>query len=124
MGKKAKLTGVLFTDLQKAFEYVHPAWILAVLMSRGAPRWLVKYTQYTFYCKQVIPKIQGKLLSPISVLTGVDMGNAISPFLFCLAIDPLLRKINSIHNVLLMKCYMDDNSTVINTFDPLVEILW
>ena len=120
--KKSPLTSVLFTDLQKAFEYVHPAWIIAVLTARGAPRWLVKYTQYTFFHKQVVPKIQGRLLDPILVVTGVDMGNAISPFLFCLAIDPLLRKINSIHNVLLMKCYMDDNSTVLETFSPVAQI--
>ena len=120
--RKSPLTGVLFTDLQKAFEYVHPAWIIAVLTARGAPRWLIKYTQYTFYKKQVIPKIQGRCLTPLQVLTGVDMGNAISPFLFCLAIDPLLRAINSIDNVIIMKCYMDDNSTVIQSMSPLPEI--
>ena len=30
------------------------------------------------------------------VLNGVDMGSAISPLLFCLAIDPLLVMINRI----------------------------
>ena len=41
------------------------------------------------------------------------MGSAISPFFFCLAIDPLIRRINSFRNVIVMRAYMDDNSAML-----------
>jgi len=52
------------------------------------------------------------------VLNGVDMGSAISPLLFCLAIDPLLSMLNRIqrspsdpagYREVFCRAYMDDN---------------
>ena len=83
--------GVLVTDFMKACEFVNPQWILAVLRARQAPLWLYIYVQYTLFGRIVTPKIRNRILPGLFVLTGVDMGSAMSPLLFCLALDPLLH---------------------------------
>ena len=39
------------------------------------------------------------------------MGSALSPLFFCLALDPLIRVLNTIPGVIKGRCYMDDNAT-------------
>ena len=51
----------------------------------------------------------GMVLPFLEVLVGVDMGRAISPLLFCLAMDPLLVQLNKIPSVIGVRAYMDDN---------------
>ena len=112
--KKSKdLSFVLFTDLKKAFEYINPEWILLILRARRAPQWIIAFASHTFFGRILRPRIRGKLLPGLEIQTGVDMGSAISPFFFCLAIDPLIRRINSYRNVIVMRAYMDDNSAML-----------
>ena len=88
-----RLTGALLTDLEKTFEYVHPDWIIAVLQHRTAPLWLIAYVRYTLYGRVSRPKIKGKVLPSLFLKVGVDMGSALSPLFFCLALDPLIRRL-------------------------------
>ena len=39
------------------------------------------------------------------------MGNALAPWIFCLAIDPIVRYANRIPGVIKMNAYMDDTNT-------------
>ena len=107
--KGSALVVVALTDYMKAFEIVNPKWILAVLQARKAPLWLLSYARYVLNGRKVYRKLQGKLLSFIHVVVGVDMGSAISPLFFCLAMDPLLVSLNRIPRVLGVRAYMDDN---------------
>ena len=107
--KNTRLGGVLLTDFVKAFELVNPDWIMRVLQVRKAPLWLVAYVRYLLYGRLVVPKIHGALMSALKVLVGVDMGSALSPLLFCLALDPLLARLNHIPRILGVRAYMDDN---------------
>jgi hypothetical protein len=109
------LSGALLTDLEKAFEYVHPDWIIAVLQHRAAPLWLIAYVRYTLYGRISRPKVKGKMLPSIFLKVGVDMGSALSPLFFCLALDPLIRRLNEIPGVVRGRCYMDDNATFFTT---------
>ena len=38
------------------------------------------------------------------------MGNALSPFLFCIAMDPMIRSMNNVPGHICLAAYMDDNS--------------
>ena len=107
--KRTRLGGVLLTDFVKAFELVNPDWIIAVLIARRAPLWLLTYVRYLLYGRRVVPKIHGTLLEALKVLVGVDMGSAMSPLLFCIALDPLLVYLNRIPRVIGVRAYMDDN---------------
>ena len=57
----------------------------------------------------------------MDVLVGVDMGSAISPFFFCLAIDPLIRILNRIPRICETRCYMDDNAVACLGINPIKE---
>ena len=55
----------------------------------------------------------------MDVLVGVDMGSAISPFFFCLAIDPLIRILNQIPRICETRCYMDDDEVACVGIQPI-----
>jgi hypothetical protein len=106
---KDELTTVVLTDYVKAFEMINPRWIQAVLRARQAPLWLTKLAAYLLDIRHVTPKIAGLMLDAIAVTQGVDMGNAISPWFFCIGMDPLIRLLNAIPKVIANRAYMDDN---------------
>jgi hypothetical protein len=54
---------------------------------------------------------QGKILPNLYLKVEVDMGSALSPLFFCLALDPLIRVLNTIPGVIKGRCYMGDNAT-------------
>ena len=42
---------------------------------------------------------------------GLDIGNALAPWIFCLALDPIVRYSNRVPDVISMKAYMEDTNT-------------
>ncbi len=65
-------------------------------MARSAPAWLLAYVHYVLFGRTVIPKIHGKFMLGLQVQVGVDLGSAMSPLLFCPAMDVLVRYLDSI----------------------------
>jgi hypothetical protein len=106
---QAKLMFVLVADFIKAFEKVKPLLIMAVLRARRAPNWLVQYGNYVLFGRRVVPKVAGKILPPLRVCIGVDMGSAMSCLFFCLAVDPLLHALQQLPHIQGVRAYMDDN---------------
>ena len=107
----AQFTSVLFTDLVKAFELLNPRWVWAVLEARNAPRWLKQIVLAFTSPRTATAKILGRLMKPVHVNIGVDMGNALAPWIFCLALDPLIRYANRIPGIIRMQGYMDDTNS-------------
>lgn len=60
-----------------------------------------------------IPRILGKKLTPIQILIGIDMGSALAPCIFCMAIDPIIRHLNQIPNSI-TNGYMDDATSIVD----------
>ena len=106
----ADFLSVLFTDLVKAFELLNPKWICAILKARNAPLWLQAIVNAFTGKRCAVAKIMGRLLKAVFVNIGVDMGNALAPWIFCLALDPIVRYPNRIPRVINMKAYMDDTN--------------
>ena len=86
----------LLTDFAKAFERVNPWWIFECLAARSAPAWVKAYVIHLIFGRRTQHKVQGCLLSPITIHQGLAMGKAMSVVLFCLALDPL---VGALHNV-------------------------
>ena len=63
-------------------------------------------------------KVQGRLLPPREVFSGVDMGRSTSVFFFCLAMDPIFVALNQVPRVLLVAGYVDDTTIVGTQRDP------
>ena len=107
-----KASCALLADLSKAFERVNPYWILALLRSKGAPAWVIRYSRFVLFERRVTHKVQGRLLPSRVIRQGVDMGRSFSVFLFCFAMDPLFHYLNRIPHVLSVQAYVDDTTLV------------
>ena len=85
---------VLFTDNAKAFDSIHHDFILRVLRKQGFPVWFVKTIESLLSGVKVNP-----VLSPhtwIDIKRGVKQGCPLSPILFVLIYDPLIRYLKCI----------------------------
>jgi len=102
----------LLTDLFKAFERVNSYWTLALLRSKEAPAWVIRYSQFVLFERQVAHKVQERLLPSRIIRQGVDMERSFSVFLFCFAMDPLFHYLNCIPYVLSVQAYVDDTTLV------------
>ena len=69
----SKASCALLADLSKAFERVNSYWILALLRSKGAPAWVIRYSHFVLFERRVTHKVQGRLLPSRVIRQGVDM---------------------------------------------------
>ena len=107
-GGRSELRTVLQVDLNKAFERVSSQWILLALSAFGIPHWLFMVIQFFLTGRRSQFKIGRHLMAVIIMLCGLDMGNGLSPFTFCISVDPLLELLENVQNVEIVKAYMDD----------------
>ena len=102
----------LFADLSKAFERVNAYWILQILHIGQCSPWVMQLARYLLFGRRIRHKVQGRLLPPREVFSGVDMGRSTSVFFFCLAMDPIFVALNQVPRVLLVAGYVDDTTIV------------
>ena len=101
---------VLSLDLSKAFERINPHWIIQILTACKAPLWVITYTRHILLYRRCRHKVQGKLLPPRMIVTGVDLGRSFCVLLFCVAMDPVLTYLNRIPGMLTVQGYVDDTT--------------
>lgn len=102
-----------FPDVRVEFcqqRLVEQTWILRVLKNKAAPVWIIRCTEYILFGRSIRHKVQGRLLPPRVIWTGVDMGNAFSVLLFCIAMDTFLTASNSLQGTLSIQGYADDTT--------------
>uniref|UniRef100_A0A8D9ADY8 Craniofacial development protein 2 n=1 Tax=Cacopsylla melanoneura TaxID=428564 RepID=A0A8D9ADY8_9HEMI len=83
-----------FIDFEKAFDSIQRTVIWKVLKDYGVPAKLVNIVKETYdeYECQVIH--QNKLTDPFPVQTGVKQGCLLSPILFLMVLDKVMKKVN------------------------------
>jgi hypothetical protein len=81
----------LFMDTAKAFDSIHHDFIIAILDKQGWPTWFINTVKNLLKDVRATP-IQGPEGAPhIRIKRGVKQGCPLSPLLFILAYDPLIR---------------------------------
>ena len=108
----------LFADLSKAFERVNAFWILHILHIRQCAPRVLQLAKYLLFGRRIRHKVQGRLLPPRAVHSGVDMGRSTSVYFFCLAMDPIFVALHQVPCVLLVAGYVDDTTIVGLQSDP------
>ena len=82
----------LFLDFEKAFDRVNHNYIIKVLEKREFPQKYISFIK-TFLKGESRINFNGQLSETLKIERGVPQGETISPFLFIIAIDPLLKAI-------------------------------
>jgi hypothetical protein len=80
-------------DQEKAYDRVHPEYLRLVLLRFGFPTSLVSSLSSLFFGTQISVSINGWLGPPIPQQRGLRQGDPLSPLLFNLAFEPLLRSL-------------------------------
>ncbi|KAG2192648.1 hypothetical protein INT47_006906 [Mucor saturninus] len=83
----------LLLDQEKAYDRVHPDYLRAVLLRFGYPLTVVDCIDRLFFSTDLQINVNGFLSQCIPQRRGLKQGDPISPILFNLAFEPLLRKI-------------------------------
>jgi len=93
--RERKETFVLFVDLKKAYDRVHPATLLKILKLMGVPDRLLAVLRYKSSNRVTHLRMNGKLSGPIPMREGVGQGDPLSPLLFNIFIESLGRFLRS-----------------------------
>ena len=84
-----------FVDYQKAFDSLDRNTLWKILAFYGVPKKIIDIIKSMYENQNVKVLFKGKLSNSFIVLTGVRQGCLLSPFLFLLAIDFILRYCNN-----------------------------
>lgn len=85
---------LLFVDFEKAFDTVDRNVIWEVLKHNGVPQKIINVTRSLYLNATCRIKHRGKLSERFSVTSGVKQGCALSPLLFILVIDYIMKAVN------------------------------
>ena len=128
---KKKNLHAAFLDCSKAFDYVNHNYLIKVLESRNAGNKFLNFIKCFLKGNSKIT-FNGSLSDDLKIDRGVPQGETMSPFLFILAIDPLLNSIDLDDGIKGVKvgnkrvkvmAYADDLVLIAETKEDLIKML-
>ena len=84
---------VILLDIEKAFDSVKHDFIHFMLEKTGMPLWIRNVVRALMTDVVVRPEVGGKVDCDIPINRGVKQGCPLSPFLFLICYEPLLRQL-------------------------------
>ena len=95
-GEEGENFFILFMDTAKAFDSIDHAFIHEAIRRTGFPPWFSSLVQGLLHSVQVKPAFHGAEDRWIQIMRGVKQGCPLSPLLFVICYDVLLRQIDEL----------------------------
>ena len=112
-----------FFDFQAAFPSVAHRFLLRTLEAAGLPPWLLRFVHNLYENNRCTMVVGGQLHVGFAAKAGIRQGCPLSPILFAVAIDILLRKLRRRLPRLLPRAFADDIATVAPDFTEAAPVL-
>ncbi|KAG1328634.1 hypothetical protein G6F62_008060 [Rhizopus arrhizus] len=94
LSRRFRLPGIaLLLDQEKAYDRVHPDYLRQCLIHYGFPTQLINCVTSLFFQTSLCVNVNGFISAPFLQGRGLRQGDPLSPLLFNLALEPLLRSI-------------------------------
>ena len=90
-------THCLFIDFQRAYDSVNRERLYETMLSFGIPAKLVRLTAMCLWGSSARVRIGGCLSESFRIGVGLKQGDALSPLLFNLVLERVVRSVNSVH---------------------------
>jgi hypothetical protein len=118
---------MILLDQEKAYDRVHPEYFALTLKHFGFPEQLTKCISKLFFQSKTRVAVNGYLTRPIRQRRGLRQGDPLSPILYNLMLEPLLRSFQTkmtgykLNHTLSLTCmaYADDTILFINSPEEL-----
>lgn len=118
-----------FVDLVKAFDKVKITDIVHLLYKRNISLRIIKTIENIYANNSMKAKIHGQLSETIPTGTGIRQGDSLSPLLFNIIMDEIVKKVKTKRgypmgdNTISVVCYADDAILLARSEDDLQRIL-
>lgn len=118
-----------FIDLRKAFDRILLKDVIEVLYNRGIPTNIIKTITNIYENNRIQAKIKNKLTTPITVESGIRQGDSLSPVLFNIVMEEIIKRVNTGKGYemgqqeIKIVCYADDAVLLANNEDDLQRLL-
>lgn len=90
-----KHLGMVFVDIAKAFDTMCHQHVFAGLVQRGVDPHVIQLVREMYRNIKMYISLGKERTDPIYIHSGVKQGDPMSPLVFNLALDPLLRKLEA-----------------------------
>ena len=113
---------ILF-DFAAAFPSLSQEYLLQMLELFGLPRSVVRFARSLYYCHKGCPQLERLRANPIELTAGIRQGCPLSPLLFVVVVDGLLRCIRAESPCTFTRMYADDTAGVLADLPTELPIL-
>ena len=114
---------IILFDFQAAFPSVAHDYLWLTLETLGVPLPLLRRLRSFYVDNKHTIKIKGRTLPSITAMSGIRQGCPLSPIIFAVVVDVLLRRLAEVFPHDAVKAFADDIGMVVTNFDKAADRL-